>query len=302
MTDPPAPLDEAEIKAETRALYTELNRRLEATAASRHARFFNFGYRPLPGEETAGPELPPRLPNRDSAQLLLEVVGDADLSGRVAEIGCGRGGNLWLMHRMLGAEELVGVDLTQDSLIHAKADSRADHALFVTGDAEAVPLAADSADVVLSLETSCCYPDVEAFHHEVARVLKPGGTFLYADLMPAEIIPAIERVMNGLGLVRERHRDISPNVAESRRARAARQAEAFTVEADGRTNTEWVGAEGTLVHDAISGSENQYFASRFVAGPDVGPRPGTRFMTDGERDLLRGAAHLGNELLAFGAG
>lgn len=287
----------ADIKAETAALYTELNRRFEATATSKHARFLNFGYRPLPGEATVGPDLPPRLPNRDSAQLLLEVAGETDLSGTVVEIGCGRGGNLWLMHRYLGAQALVGVDLTYASVRFARRDARADHVLFVNGDAESVPLATDSADVVLSLETSCTYPDVESFYREVARILRPGGTFLYADLMPTPVVATIARVMAELGFTLRHHRDISANVAASRSARAERQARAIALADEARTNTEWVGAEGGLVHDAISGDANQYFLYRFEAGD--APVPATPLLRADERDLLRDASRLGNELLDF---
>lgn len=297
MTGPGHEAEIADIKAETAALYTELNRRFEATATSKHARFLNFGYRPLEGEARAGPELPPRLPNRDSAQLLLEVAGATDLTGTVAEIGCGRGGNLWLMHRYLGARAVVGVDLTFASVRFARGDARADHALFVNGDAESLPLATNSADVVLSVETSCTYPDVERFYREVARVLRPGGTFLYADLMPVGIVGAIARVMGALGFTLLHHRDISPNVAASRSARADRQARAIALEGEARTNTEWVGAEGGLVHDAISGEANQYFLYRFRAG--AAPAPAAALLTTEERDLLRGATRLGNALLDF---
>jgi SAM-dependent methyltransferase len=297
MTEPSG--DVADIKRRTAALYTELNRRFEATATSRHARFLNFGYRPLAGEPVAGPELPPRLPNRDSAQLLLEVVGDTDLHGRVAEIGCGRGGNLWLMHRYLGATRVVGVDLTMASVRFARQDSRADHALFVNGDAESLPLATDSVDVVLSLETSCTYPDIERFYREVARVLRPGGTFLYADLMPTTVVTMIERVLARLGLERTVHRDISENVAASRRARAGRQARALAVAEDQDPNTEWVGAEGGFVHDAIRSPDHQYFLSRFRSASSPAPAPDGPLLAADERELFLAATRLGNELLAF---
>ena len=109
-------------------------------------------------------------------------------------------------------------------LVVAAGDARAEHALFVNGDAESLPLATDSVDVLLSLETSCTYPDLERFYREVARVLRPGGTFLYADLMPTAIVDSIEVVLGRLGLDRGYHRDISANVVASRQARAGRQA------------------------------------------------------------------------------
>jgi hypothetical protein len=97
------------------------------------------------------------------------------------------------------------------------------------------------------------------------------------------------------------HRDISANVAESRRARAGRQARAIALADEDRTNTEWVGAEGGLVHDAIRNDDNQYFLYRFRAGDQPTAPPDPPLLTPAERDLLRGATQLGNALLDFSA-
>jgi ubiquinone/menaquinone biosynthesis C-methylase UbiE len=50
------------------------------------------------------------------------------------------------------------------------------------GDAQRLPFADASFDVVLNVEASHCYPDFPGFLDEVARVLKPGGRFGHADL------------------------------------------------------------------------------------------------------------------------
>jgi ubiquinone/menaquinone biosynthesis C-methylase UbiE len=52
---------------------------------------------------------------------------------------------------------------------------------FVRGDAEKLPFAEGSFDAVLNVEASHCYPSLPKFLGEVARVLRPGGRFLYAD-------------------------------------------------------------------------------------------------------------------------
>lgn len=205
----------ADVTARMGRLYAELLRRLEHAPGSRHGRFMNFGYRARPGEQTAGPPLPPRLPGRDSAQLALEVVGDTDVRGRVLEVGCGRGGNLWVLHRLLGAETVVGIDLVPAAVAFAGRDARARQALFLVGDAELLPFADRSVDVVLSIESSSTYGDPEAFLRGVARVLRPGGTFAHADLLPADLVPELRRAVAALGLREVHHRDISANVAES---------------------------------------------------------------------------------------
>ena len=195
--------------------------------------------------------LPPRLPSRDSAQLTLEVVGDTDLSGRVLEVGCGRGGNLWLLHRLLGARHLVGVDLVPRAVAFTRRDTRAEHHLFLAGDAELLPIASASVDVVLSVESSSTYAEPERFFREVARLLRPGGTFLHADLLPTELVAAVRRVCADLGFEETHHRDISANVAASSVLREGRSAFGFD-------------AAPTAL-DPLDPQGNRYVISRFVA-------------------------------------
>ena len=52
---------------------------------------------------------------------------------------------------------------------------------FVHGDAENLPFADQSFDAVINVEASHLYPHFPRFLAEVARVLRPGGHFLYAD-------------------------------------------------------------------------------------------------------------------------
>ena len=52
---------------------------------------------------------------------------------------------------------------------------------FVQGNAEDLPFPDQSFDAVINIEASHCYPQVPRFLAEVARVLRPGGHFLYAD-------------------------------------------------------------------------------------------------------------------------
>jgi SAM-dependent methyltransferase len=262
-------------------LYAEVLRRLEGTASDRHGRFMNFGYRPLPGEVPAGPALPPRLPSRDSAQLTLEVVGDTDLSGRVLEVGCGRGGNLWLLHRLLGVRQVVGVDLVPRAVAFAQRDNRAEHHLFLAGDAERLPIASASVDVVLNVESSSTYADPEAFFRGVARVLRPGGTFLHADLLPTEIVPVVRRVCTDLGLEEVHHRDISANVAAS------------SVLRDGRGAFGFDAAPAAL--DPLDPTGHRYVISRFVAR--AAEVPPSRLLSETERALWDRSARVGEALL-----
>lgn len=100
---------DAALKASQAANFDNLNEVVADSKFDRHLRFFNFGYRPLGDEEPVGPRLGPGFPNQDSAQLLFQVIGPTDLTGaRVVEVGCGRGGNLWLLRRHFGTAEVIG--------------------------------------------------------------------------------------------------------------------------------------------------------------------------------------------------
>jgi SAM-dependent methyltransferase len=55
---------------------------------------------------------------------------------------------------------------------------------FVHGNAEDLPFAVETFDAVVNVESSHCYPHFSRFLAEVARVLRPGGHFLYTDLRP----------------------------------------------------------------------------------------------------------------------
>ncbi len=286
-----ADLDDAALKAGQAENFDNLNDVVAGSPFDRHLRFFNFGYRPLEGQPVAGPHLSVAFPNRDSAQLLFEVVGGTDLTGaRVAEIGCGRGGNLWLLRRYYGTAQVVGVDIAYKSMAFCRASMPDDDASFIHGDAEQVPLGAGWADAVVSVETSCTYPDIESFFRNVARVLKVGGHFLYTDLIDHELLQPFIDVLTTLGLELIELRDITANVSASRDARAERQKLAFVANAeeagDATTMSEFVGQSGSRLYDYLQGIDRGYQILRFRKVADVEPPEGP-ILSEAQRALVR---------------
>ena len=83
---------------------------------------------------------------------------------------------------------------------------------FQQGDAESLPFADSSFDVVVNVESSHCYGSMEAFLREVRRVLKPGGHFLYADLRYRAELGCWREQLRGSGLQIVRETNITPNV------------------------------------------------------------------------------------------
>ena len=59
------------------------------------------------------------------------------------------------------------------------------------GDAQNLPFPDESFDAVINVEASHIYPNFERFLGEVARVLRPGGHFLYADFRNRDGLPRL---------------------------------------------------------------------------------------------------------------
>lgn len=132
------------------------------------------------------------LEQKCSVNLIRTLLGDSDLRGKkVLEIGSGRGGNCSYLARYTGAASVTGLDFCP---AHIELCNRV-HALpglsFVGGDAMALPFADNEFDVVINIESSHCYPDLNTFGAEVQRVLKQDGRFFYADTMKGDNTSAL---------------------------------------------------------------------------------------------------------------
>jgi SAM-dependent methyltransferase len=135
-------------------------------------------------------------PDRLSIQLYYRVVGARDLRGkRVLEVGCGRGGGASFVARYLHPAALTGVDLSARAVRYCQRKHPGELLTFLRGDAEHLPLPSNSFDAVVNVESSHCYPSFDGFLGEVARVLRPQGNFLFADLVPSD---KVERVRGQL--------------------------------------------------------------------------------------------------------
>jgi ubiquinone/menaquinone biosynthesis C-methylase UbiE len=106
-----------------------------------------------------------------------------DLTGkRVLEVSCGHGGGASYLMRNLGPASYTGLDLNPVGLDFCRRKHQLPGLDFVQGDAEKLPFPDQSFDAVINIEASHCYPRFSEFLDEVARVLRPGGHFLYADV------------------------------------------------------------------------------------------------------------------------
>ena len=154
--------------------------------------FLNLGYEEDP--PMALPLAASDEPNRFSIQLYHRTATQADLSGkRVLEVSCGHGGGASYLVRTLRPASYTGLDLNPAGIAFCRKRHNLPGLDFVQGDAENLPFPDQSFDAVINIEASHCYPQFPRFLAEVARVLRPGGHFLYADLRPRDLSPSGRR-------------------------------------------------------------------------------------------------------------
>jgi SAM-dependent methyltransferase len=95
---------------------------------------------------------------------------------RVLDAACGEGyGSAMLAER---AASVVGVDLSEDAVAHARGRYTADNLAFQAADGTALPFDDDAFDCVVSFETLEHLHDQKGLLAEFRRVLKPGGFLL----------------------------------------------------------------------------------------------------------------------------
>ncbi|ANG61859.1 malonyl-[acyl-carrier protein] O-methyltransferase BioC [Marinobacterium aestuarii] len=124
---------------------------------------------------------------RQIGHQLLELLppgGSEAEPGRVLDLGSGTGYFTPLLRQRFASSQLVSLDLAQGMLAYARQHRPDPHAVWVCGDAEALPLASDSLDLIFSsLAIQWCEQPARLFA-EIARVLRPGGRFVVATLGP----------------------------------------------------------------------------------------------------------------------
>lgn len=199
-------IDEQGLYQTVTDMYSMVDREL----GGRYQPFLNYGY-----------DLPSGLvlEHRDAvfdayAQLYHYVLSTVDVHGaNVLEIGSGRGGGSYYIKQYLDAKNVVGIEyLPQNVDASRNSFGSVNNLAFRQGDASNLDIEINSVDVVVNIESSHCYPNLERFFEEVCRVLRSGGSFCYADLMTPDMDEQVKQITTLLPFELTKVEDITDGV------------------------------------------------------------------------------------------
>lgn len=180
----------------------------------------NYGFAPATGDD------PQRFQHQMYRELLTLLEAQRPLAPgmKLLEVSCGRGGGLAaFLAAVPDRFDATGLDVAGSAIEFCQATYGERAALhFVEGSALDLPFPDDSFDVVLNVEASNDYGDRPRFFAQVARVLRPGGTFLYTDSFRARDVAMMRAELAAAGFVAE-FGDVTANVAEASRLDSPRR-------------------------------------------------------------------------------
>jgi len=126
---------------------------------------------------------------------------DAQTGETVLDLGCGAGLDLFLYAKRVGPTgRLFGLDLSESMLAKARSNLTAlgiSNVEWLRAAADDIPLPDNSVDLVTANGIFNLSPDKDAVMREVARVLKPGGRAIFAEIvLKSELPTEIRREIN----------------------------------------------------------------------------------------------------------
>jgi len=120
------------------------------------------------------------------------LLGEIRRGSVVLDVGCGAGFDMYVAGWLAGDQGRVcGIDLTDDMASLARKNlSGISNVEVKTVDTEHIPYPDHSFDVVISNGVINLSPSKQTTFKEIYRVLKPGGTLQFADVVLEKDLPA----------------------------------------------------------------------------------------------------------------
>jgi len=222
--------------------------------------FLNYAF-----EEEPPVNIPLRAgdePNRACIQLYHHVAAQVAWRGKsVLEVSCGHGGGAAYLSRTFAPQHYTALDLNPAGIRFCRRRHQADGLVFFQGDAEHLPFEKDTFDLVINVEASHCYPSFPRFLAEVARVLRPGGHFLYADFRFEDRFAEWEQAIASAPLHLMHTRNINAEVLRGMSRNSSRSSDLVARYLPGFLHSlarDFAGIKGSRVYNALKSGELSY--------------------------------------------
>lgn len=180
--------------------------------------FMNYGYMLNDNEKPMSLPDDPKI-QKYPMQMYHYLAAKTEVKGKhLLEVGSGRGGGARYIAGSLQPASYTGIDIAQSAVDLANKIHPLPNLRFIQGSAEAIPLADNSIDVVLNVESCHAYGSVDKFLSEVKRVLKPGGYLLLVDFRDVKNMDLLRNQLRNSGLEWAEEENIAPNVVKAMEA------------------------------------------------------------------------------------
>mgnify|MGYP003690319385 CR=1 FL=1 len=215
-------------------------------------KFMNYGYHE--------PDFNPPLQELDENErypihLYHHVATQINIADKtVLEVGSGRGGGASYLTRYLSPMSYVGIDISETTVNLCNDIHHLENLSFQVGDSENIPFEDKKFDVVLNVESSHCYGDMEKFMGEVTRVLKPGGYFLWCDLRPGNSRKKTEYHLACSGMQLIKKNEITQNIIVALEKMSVDRKSAIKARVPRLVRNifeSYAGVQGSRVHDSF---------------------------------------------------
>lgn len=250
--------------------FKRLNAKITYEILSRYIRssewhFMNYGYSPKSSEGGCG--ISATTPQRFPMQMYHYLATKVPIEGKVVlEVGSGRGGGARYITQNLKPSSYTGMDIAKNAVKLANKNHVLPNLRFIQGSAESIPLADNSVDVVLNVESCHGYGCVPTFLSETRRVLAPGGHLLLVDFRnSAENMKIFKEQLKDSGLECIEEENISENVVAAIEAEDQSKNEMIRKLVPGRWQKlfcQFAGTVGSPFHETLRVGTRQYY--RFV--------------------------------------
>lgn len=165
-------------------------------------RFMNHGYYPVDARVAGQTDL------ETAASLYLQCMSYVDTPGTLLEVACGRGGGSDLISKLYDTKvHACDYNIKNIEFCRYQLQNDVDYRF---GSATSLPYDDKMFDTVINIEATSCYcENVEDAFAEIYRVLKPGGKFIFSDIV-IKGIHTLETLLDKYFRI-DKHIDITEN-------------------------------------------------------------------------------------------